>query len=168
MDFELREEKKADLETERHENRRLKVTDEEVLAEFSSFNAQIHKVSLKSRYFAWYSLMILVIVGLGLVYITSFAHLYENSDVVTPFSEHTKQRMMFFFFWAGTYSDDRDASYAAGVYPYYILMLLLIAERLAQLWIEQRFGCDAALIRKFKQVEKQDQYYRKLALEKRK
>ena len=33
-----------ELEIERKEIRRLKVTDEEVLAEFSVFNEQIHKV----------------------------------------------------------------------------------------------------------------------------
>jgi len=36
------------------------------------------------------------------------------------------------------------------------------------LWIENRFGCDDKLIRKFKLIEKEDLYYKNLAKEKKK
>ena len=75
-----------------------------MLSEFDIFNEKIHKVSLKSRYFAWFFLMIMLIIGLALVYISSFAHLYEpGSD--NPFSDSVKQQILFLFFWGGVYSD---------------------------------------------------------------
>lgn len=58
--------------------------------------------------------------------------------------------MLFLFFWAGVYSDIAYETYAMSVYPFYILMFLLIVERLAQLWIETKFGCTDELIVKFK------------------
>ena len=73
--------------------RRLKVTDQEVLDEIKAFNEQIHKVSLKSRNIAWVSLMVLVIVGLFLIYVSSFADLYEDDSEATtpsPFNDYTK------------------------------------------------------------------------------
>ena len=77
------------FETEKKANRILEVTDEEVMSEFDIFNEKIHKVSLKSRYFAWIFLMIMLIIGLALVYVSSFAHLYEpGAD--NPFAESTK------------------------------------------------------------------------------
>ena len=36
------------------------------------------------------------------------------------------------------------------------------------MWIENRFGCDEALIHKFKLIEKNDLYYKNLAQEKKK
>jgi len=76
--------------------------------------------------------MILLVVGLGLTYISSFAHLYvEESGGTSPFSDNEKQRILFLFFWAGVYSDIDYEPYARSVYPFYVLMILLIAERLA-------------------------------------
>jgi hypothetical protein len=145
------------------------VTDEEVTKEFDRFHGEIHQVSLKSRHFAWYSMMILLIVGLGLIYVSSFAHLHETSSSSTsPFSEDTRKRLLFLFFWGGVYSDYDYGTYARSTYPFYILMLLLIMERLAQMWIENRFGCDEALIHKFKLIEKNDLWYNNLAKEKKK
>ena len=45
---------------------------------------------------------------------------------------------------------------------------MLIFERLALMWIETRFGCTKELIKKFKQVEKQDKIYKDQAIERRK
>ena len=106
------------------------MTDLEVIKEFDRFHGEIHQVSLKSRHFAWFSMMILLIVGLGLIYVSSFAHLYE-STTTSPFSESTRQRIMFLFFWGGVYSDFDYGTYARSTYPFYILMVLLIIERLA-------------------------------------
>ena len=76
--------------------------------------------------------MILLVVGLGLTYISSFAHLYvETSGGTSPFSDSEKQRILFLFFWAGVNSDIDYEPYARSVYPFYVLMMLLIAERLA-------------------------------------
>ena len=97
--------------------------------------------------------MIMLIIGLALVYISSFAHLYEpGSD--NPFSDSVKQQILFLFFWGGVYSDLDYQTYIQSVYPFYILMILLIMERLAQLWIDNRFGCSKEVILKFKQIEK--------------
>ena len=60
-------------------NRRIKVTDKEVIEEFDEFVNEIHKVTLRSRHFSWLCLMILLIIGLALIYISSFAHLYDDS-----------------------------------------------------------------------------------------
>lgn len=54
------------------------MTDEEVFEEMATFQENIHKVSLRSRYCAWISMMILLIIGLLCVYISFFAHLYED------------------------------------------------------------------------------------------
>jgi hypothetical protein len=74
-------------------------------------------------------MMILLIVGLALIYISSFSNLYSSS--VTPFNDLTKQRLVFLFFWGGVYSDYDNGSYIESSYPFYILMMLLVFERLA-------------------------------------
>ena len=102
----------------------------EVIEEFGEFGSEIHKVTLKSRYFSWLCLMILNIIGLALIYISSFAHLYDSSSS-TSFSEDTKERLTFLFFWAGVYSDNTFVTYAESCYPFYVLLILLILERLA-------------------------------------
>ena len=117
-------------------------------------------------------MMILLIVGLCLVYVSSFADLYEDTidpeETPSPFSESTRQHMLFLFFWAGVFSDTDYETYARSVYPFYILMVLLIFERLAQLWLETKFGCNETIIRKFRQIQRQDNYYKSLAREKKK
>ena len=55
--------------------------------------------------------MILNIIGLALIYISSFAHLYDSSSS-TSFSEDTKERLTFLFFWTGVYSDNTFDTYA--------------------------------------------------------
>ena len=78
--------------------------------------------------------MVLLIIGLSLIYISSFAHLYDDTVTTSPFSTKTKQDLIFFFFWAGVYTDNKYGSYASAVYPFYVVLILLIIERLAQLW----------------------------------
>ena len=96
------------------------------------FDSKIHQVSLKSRYFAWYSLFILLIIGLLLVYVSSFADLYDTeTESESPFSDSTKQRLLFLFFWTGVYSNSDYEDYATSVYPFYIIVLFLVIERLA-------------------------------------
>lgn len=144
---------------EKSSSRRLNVMDDEVIKELDSFHKEIHQVSLRSRYFAWISLMILLIVGLGLVYISSFANLYE-SDIASPFEESTRQKLLFFFFWGGVYSDLDYDTYASSTYPFYIMLFLLIVERLSQMWIENRFGCDEKMLRQFRSIAKKDVEYK--------
>lgn len=64
-------------EKEGKNNHILKVTDKEVLEEYQDFCDEIHRVTLQSRYFAWLSMMILLIIGLAMIYISSFADLYD-------------------------------------------------------------------------------------------
>ena len=76
--------------------------------------------------------MILLVIGLCLTYISSFAHLYvDESGGTSPFDSQEKQHLVFLFFWAGVYSDMDYEPYARSVYPFYVLMILLIFERLA-------------------------------------
>ena len=56
---------------------------------------------------------------------------------------------MFLFFWTGVYADNDNVEYMAAVYPFYLLLILLIIERLAQIWIDNKFGCDEELMHKF-------------------
>lgn len=147
-------------------SRRLNVMDTEVIKEIENFHKEIHQVSVRSRYFAWTSLMILLIVGLGLTYMSSFAHLYEDTTE-SPFEEATRQKLLFFFFWGGVYSDFDYGTYTSSTYPFYILLFLLIIERLSQIWIEDRFGCDEKVLRQFQSVEKKDIEYKNQAKERK-
>lgn len=78
-------------------------------------------------------MMILLILGLTLTYISSFANVYADEDDSgeSPFKEETRLKLIFLFFWGGVYNNSEDESYASSTYPFYIMMLLLICERLA-------------------------------------
>lgn len=99
-------------------------------------------MSIRSRYYGWISLFILLIVGLTLIYCSDFVSNENDEDVRTD----TKRKILFLFFWSGVYSDTDYNSYASSVYPFYILMIFLVIERVAQLWIETRFGCTKDLM----------------------
>ena len=76
--------------------------------------------------------MILLIIGLTLTYVSSFANDYAEKDNSTsPFSDDTRERLIFLFFWGGVYSDSSHGEYAEATYPFYVIMILLICERLA-------------------------------------
>ena len=128
---------------------RLILTNEEVLSIFAQYKREIPKVILKPRYTLWLSYCVLTIMALLLIYISSFAHLYDTSEQESPLSEKTKQKIVFLFFWMGVYADNDNVDYLATVYPFYLLLILLIIERLAQIWIDNKFGCDEELMHKF-------------------
>ena len=67
----------------------------------------------------------------------------------SPFSYGTRQRLLFLFFWGGVYADYEYGNYAASTYPFFTLLMLLTIERLSQLWVGTRFGCDDKLISQF-------------------
>ena len=95
-------------DAEIEENRRLKVTDEEVLQELKEFQSHIHQVSISSRFYGWISLFILLIVGLTLVYCSDFVSNDHNEGIKTD----TKKKILFLFFWSGVYSDKDYDTYA--------------------------------------------------------
>lgn len=110
---------------------RLILTNEEVLSILERYKREIPKVILKPRYKLWLSYCVLTIMALLLIYISTFAHLYDTSGQESPLSEKTKQKIVFLFFWTGVYSDNDNVDYLATVYPFYLLLILLILERLA-------------------------------------
>ena len=64
-----------------------------------------------------------------------------------------RQHVVFLLFWGGFYCDYDDVSYWQAIYPYYILLIITTLERLAQIWIENRFGCSKKQIETFKDIE---------------
>ena len=61
--------------------------------------------------------------------------------------------MVFFLFFFGFYYNSEGSHFWNAVWPFYILLFLLILEKLSQTWLENKFGCDEAEIKLFKEVE---------------
>ena len=68
-------------------------------------------------------------------------------------SKVLRQKIVFLLFWAGIYGNEEYEHYAKSAYPYYFLLLLLIFERLSQIWIDNRFGCTEEVIKKFEHIQ---------------
>ena len=67
-----RKAKSQQLNRDEKGSRRLKVTDEEALAELNRFKSEIDKVTLPTRYQFWLIQYILIIIAITGVYVSSF------------------------------------------------------------------------------------------------
>ena len=144
--------------------KRLIITDEEAIEEYGKFKNHIHKVIMKTRYFYWVVLMILLSMALTLSYISTFEMYLYSDDSQTPvMSEEARKNLVFLFFWGGFYCDHDKMTYEETTYPFYILLILVIAERIAQIWVKDRFGCSFEQIEIFKDVEQRVKKYKDLA-----
>ena len=122
--------------------KRLIITDKEAIEEYALFKLDIHRVIMKTRYFYWVILMVLLSVALTLSYISTFeVYLFSGDQEELILSESLRQHLVFLFFWGGFYCDNDRMSYEQTTYPFYILLTLVIAERIAQIWVKDRFGC---------------------------
>ena len=148
--------------------KRLIITDEEAIEEYGKFKRQIHKVIMKTRYFYWVVLMVLLSMALTLSYISSFEkYLFGDDSQKLIMSEETRKNLVFLFFWGGFYCDHDKMTYEETTYPFYILLILVIAERIAQIWVKDRFGCSPEQIEIFKDIEQRVKKYKDLAQKKR-
>ena len=96
--------------------------------------------------------MIMLCFALTLSYMSTFVSYFDNQD--NPFlSDGVRQHMVFLLFWSGFYCGYENASYMQVTYPFYILLICVIVERLAQIWIENRFGCSEEQMEVFKEIE---------------
>jgi hypothetical protein len=102
------------------------------------------------------SLMILVIVGVTLVYLSWFIHLYDEDSGDVEVNYEVINDLVFACFWGGVYSDDSWEPYSKSIYPFYVLVILLCGERLACMWIESKLGCTDEMIETYKKIELQD------------
>lgn len=134
----------------------LKITDEEALREIDLFNKTIHKVMLKTRYFYWFVVMLLICIALTLCYISTFESFLQAQDENKKLlSDVQRQHLVFILFWGGFYCDDNsdDHTFRDVTYPYYLLLIIFIMERLAQIWVRDRFGCSEEQMEYFKEIE---------------
>jgi hypothetical protein len=61
--------------------------------------------------------------------------------------------LVWWLFWVGIYVDPKDSSAFTSHFPIYILMILLVLERVSQNWLTNRYGCDLNKLRQFKILE---------------
>lgn len=119
---------------------------------------------LKARYFYWYVLMILLIVAFTLSYVSTFErYLYSADKSRKLVAETTLEYTVFLFFWGGVYCNCADTSSGAYIdltYPFYLMLILATMERLAQIWIENRFGCSPGQILLFRDIETKVKEYK--------
>ena len=109
-----------------------------------------------------------MILALTLAYLSPFnpllTELDPDSSIVV--AKKTRHNLIFLFFWGGVYSEDGMKQWVHSVYPFYLLMLLAILERVSQRWINDRFGCSEAQIAVFKEIETKSRDYVDAALRK--
>ena len=63
----------------------------------------------------------------------------------------------------GVYCNTEDISYISVTKRYHILLILVVLERLAQIWVEDRFGCSQEQIEQFKEIEEMVKKYKRKA-----
>lgn len=87
--------------------------------------------------------MILLCLALSISYLTTFVSYFDNKseEQQTVLPEGTREHLIFLLFWSGFYCGYTGVSYLQVTYPFYVLLALVIVERLAQIWTENRFGC---------------------------
>ena len=148
---------------------RLRITDEEAVEEHRIFKKEIGLMMLRTRYFYWVVLMILLCFALTLSYVSTFEGVLE-SQAVEKTASLSRQKAVFLLFWAGCFCDDKndgDQDYSYVTYPYYLLLLIVIFERLAQIWVQDRFGCSEEQIKIFKDIEEKVEKYKQRAKKRR-
>ena len=93
----------------------------------------------------------LIVIALTVIYLSTFARMIVELDPEKSviIGEESLQLLTFILFWSGVYNDYEDESYFMSAYPFYLLLILLIFERITQIWIENRFGCTKKLIETF-------------------
>ena len=67
--------------------------------------------------------------------------------------------LVWWFFWVGIYVDPKDSSAFASHFPMYILITLLVLEKVCQRWLTNRYGCNLEKVREFKILEEKIKRY---------
>ena len=74
--------------------------------------------------------MILLCFALTFCYVSTFKEYWEEQEEQILSLDH-RQRLTFLFFWSGFYCDYGGLNYLEVAGPYYILLIIVILERLA-------------------------------------
>ena len=109
-----------------------------------------------------------MVAAFTMLYISSFANLFDPHQGTDHMETETKRKLVFIFFWSGTYSDAQYESYLHSSYTYYILLLLLVIERMCQMWMEDKFGCSEEMEKIYAKFEKQDKILQNMIKEQKK
>jgi hypothetical protein len=120
------------------QGQRLKVTDDDAIKELTSFYSSIDKVTVEIRHYFWVTQFVLITISLTVIYLTSFVPAQYSPTF--PFSETVYNKFVFVAFVAGCFSDNNNYWQNAG--PFYVVLVIMVCEKLAQAWILDKFGCD--------------------------
>lgn len=132
---------------------RVKVTDEEAIAEYKSFYNSIERVTVKNRHYFWVTQYVMIAVSITLIYCFSFVEFWRNTYNSDPiFSSYVSNEIIFAAFLAGCYTDVSTNNYFQESSPFYVILVLLVFEKLAQCWLLDKFGLDEEIQRKFERM----------------
>jgi hypothetical protein len=91
----------------------------------------------------------MIAIFITLIYFFSFAQFWRSSWSTNPISQELSNKIIFAAFMAGCYTDVLQNDYLRDISPFYVILALLVCERIAQSWLLDRFGCDEELCRKY-------------------
>ena len=69
--------------------------------------------------------------------------------------------IIFAAFLAGCYTDVTQNEYFVQASPFYVILALLVCEKMAQNWLIDKFGCDEELCLKYKRMIEIHEDYKK-------
>ena len=143
---------------------RTRITDEEAIDEYSKYMKEVKYVTLPARHYFWMTQFYLTILATFCIYFSAF--------LVTPIQVKTdngvqevtlipadwnQSKVIFIFFWSGFYQQAEELSLSGGSFfsqywAFFVLLYLLISEKLCQQWLTNRFRTTDALISQFKEL----------------
>lgn len=100
-----------------------------------------------------------------------------NPETLIP-KTWNQNEVIFYFFWSGFYQqmdltdgeviDLSGSSYFAPYWPFFVLLLLLIQEKICQMWLTDKYGTNTEMMEAFEKIEKRYQEIQEERKEKKK
>lgn len=94
--------------------------------------------------------MLLITLFIQVIYLSTAVDAFDSTD---PDFINTKNEVIFSLFMGGVFSSGENSQYWGDSYPYYIILSLLVIERMCLDWMTDRFHCNSMLITKFQLIE---------------
>lgn len=126
---------------------RSSITIDEAYKLNKSFKLQASEKLMEIRQSTWAIQYWLLIVSMILMYPTPLLQNYLN---INPDASEKIQEATYWLFWCGIYVAPNNSSQLQSHGPIYILITVLIIDKIMQGWQNNRYGCTISKVRQFK------------------
>lgn len=105
--------------------------DEIAISEWNRFLSTKDKATVKIRHYFWATQYIMITISLTLIYLFSFALLWDQIFINKPQYTEIYNKIIFAAFLGGCFTDISHNDYSNDATPFYVVLMLLIMEKCA-------------------------------------